>query len=194
MALMALMANQPGPLPSDEVPFQAVPERRRQPLKPERKSPTAAAPVPAVSKSQVWGGEKSTKQTRPLPVPRILNGGLVVDMSGRNSASNGRWAERPVQRMDASMRYEEEEEEDPDLQCYLWNRREQRPKMERRPFPAAQHVTPSQRSVVALPPAGRQRNLVGKVVEMGFDEASARHALAATGWGVEAAVASLLSA
>jgi len=65
-----------------------------------------------------------------LPPPRILTAGLVVSgsSSSKNSASNAKWNQRPVESLGTS----QEEVVDPSLVCYLWNRNLKRPMVQRR--------------------------------------------------------------
>jgi len=85
---------------------------------------------------------KLAKLANPLPQrniaprqpPRTLIAGLVYASSKSNAASGPKWAERPVERLNlghGSCSQKADEEEDPDLACYIWNRQLNRPKVER---------------------------------------------------------------
>ncbi|CAJ1436379.1 unnamed protein product [Effrenium voratum] len=113
----------------------------------------------------------------PLP-PQLRKAGPSA--FGQSSIA-AKYAERPVEKLPAKPYYEEEE--DPDLQCYIWDSRAQQP---RRPVEKPQ---------IRAPPPQKQRQLLSQVMEMGFDEASAKGALASTGWAsVQDAVSALLGA
>jgi len=90
------------------------------------------------------------------------------------------------------------DDEDPELARYLWNRESQGPLLERgRAGRVHQQQQQQQQSApvalrVKLSPQ-KQRILIAQVMEMGFDEKSARDALKKTGWSsMEDAVALLL--
>jgi len=76
--------------------------------------------------------EKQEEPLHPLPqrnaapskAPRMLVARLVVGSSCSNAASGRRWAERPVQKVNRGTCAEEDQ--DPALACYLWNRRSHR--------------------------------------------------------------------
>lgn len=81
------------------------------------------------------------------------------------------------------------DDEDPELAHYLWSRERQGSVA----GAALATALPVSSARGKPPKPGRQRALVAHVAEMGFGEAEARRALAATGWaGVEEAVAALL--
>jgi len=74
------------------------------------------------------------RKAAPRPPPRMLTAGVAFQISSNNAASGPRWADRPVERLrvgNGSTRQAVEEEEDPDLACYLWNRQTNRPRVER---------------------------------------------------------------
>merc|ERR1712125_129554 len=122
----------------------------------------------------------------------MVAGGLVASRGDSgNAATSAKWLERPVEKLSLSAAHYEEEE-DPELARYIWDRKAQRPRNDNaRAVPSKQppvpaHPAASQR--VPPPPPQRQRALLNQVMEMGFDEPSAKRALSTTGWvGVEEA-------
>lgn len=77
------------------------------------------------------------------------------------------------------------------MACYLWDRKSQRPKHGVRVAlaPAPPKAPAARAAAAPAPPKQRQQLLLSKVMEMGFDEPSAKRALTATGWsGVEEAL------
>jgi len=189
-----------------------VPKACRQPQPPPAPSPQPKPPSalqPAHPQTQARGPKRCTQAEAadPLPqrsaarppgraqAPTMLNGGLAMVSSDYGSAATGyKWAVRPVERLASGGYYEEEE--DPELARYLWDRKVQRPKNDlvravpRLSAPPIQLVAsrpPPQ------PPVQRQRALLFQVMEMGFDEPSSKRALTSTGWaGVEEALTLLL--
>jgi len=119
---------------------------------------------------------------------------MVGGESG-NAASGYKWAERPVEKVASTAAYYEEEE-DPELACYLWDRKVQRPKndaVRAAPKPSAAPLQLAGARPPPPPPLQRQRALLTQVMEMGFDEPSSKRALTSTGWaGVEEALTLLL--
>jgi len=99
-------------------------------------SSTAKARPGAPSK----GSSKIEEAQHPLPqrtAPtrpplKMFSRGLVVEHNCRNAASSARWAERPVERLSSGTAAQTWEEEDPELACYIWDRRSERPKLDRR--------------------------------------------------------------
>lgn len=137
---------------------------------------------------------------RAPPAQVRLAGGLLA--SGGSENASVKWAQRPVEKLAPAGTVVYEEEQDPELACYLWDRKAQRPKA-RGPaaaVPAAAAPPPVAASSgggagtrAPAPPPQRQRLLLQKIMDMGFDEPSARRALISTGWaGVEEAVAVIL--
>merc|ERR550525_530332 len=148
--------------------------------------------------------EPKVKALNPLPqsgralqrAPVVLSGGLATGLSSGNAASSQKWVERPVEKLSLSTAHYEEEE-DPEMACYLWDRRSQRPKNDHvRAAPAPQRAAPPPQlggprpgggapagagsgggRALPPPPKYRQQALLGKVMEMGFDEPSAKRAL-----------------
>jgi hypothetical protein len=116
-----------------------------------------------------------------------------------NAATSAKWAvaDRPVEKVVANAYYEEEE--DPELAQYLWDRKSNAPKAGGARRKAAQappsmmDAPPLSAARTTAPKPQQQRFLLGKVVELGFDEQAARRALNATGWvGLQEAVDVLL--
>jgi len=133
------------------------------------------------------------------PTAMMMGGGLAANLSNRNAASSAKWAERPVERLAPASQVRYEEEEDPEMACYLWDRNAQKPKRDQRPAQAPPRQGAAfgpalgKSSQPPPPPPQRQKQLLTKVCDMGFDEPTARRALVATGWaGVEEAVGMLL--
>jgi len=160
-------------------------------------SSTGAAPkgAPKAKAMQAPGG------MNPLPQKPKASRGTPLDVwSGwaeANSASGPKWAERPVEKVQPGYY---EEEEDPELAKYIWDRKRAAPKNDMasaargsaKASGAGPKAAQAQRSLPPPPPQ-RQRQLLMKVMEMGFDESSARRALTSVGWsGVEDAVSVLL--
>ncbi|CAK0806747.1 unnamed protein product [Prorocentrum cordatum] len=163
----------------------------------------AAAPKPG-AKAKAPAKAPAVKAMNPLPqagrsskdatATVMLNGGLPAAYSSANAASSAKWAERPVEKI-TPQRYEEEE--DPDMARYLWKNRQPASAAtlaSGRAVPAAARQATAARAPAAgpaLPPPSRQRQqaLLNKVMEMGFDEPTAKRALNSTGWaGVENAL------
>jgi len=156
-------------------------------VKPLPTHPPAKAVVPKMKAAAV-----PVKAINPLPQPQpprpakavVTNGGLQYAAS--TGSASLRYMERPVEKLPAKAYYEEEE--DPELQCYIWDRRTQQPRQRGIQF-ATGPTAPK-----AVPPQ-RQRSLLNQVMEMGFDEAAANRALTKTGWaGVQEAMNVLLGA
>jgi len=149
---------------------------------------TAAKPKPLAAKAPQVKGLNPLPQRAAVPAPKTT---VYVE----NSATGLKWAERPVEKIVPGAAYYEEEE-DPELACYLWDRKAQRPKKEQaRPSapPSMESAPPLSAARVSAPAPQRQRVLLSKVMEMGFDEQRARRALTETGWaGVEEALMRLL--
>lgn len=184
---------------------------------PNKGLPSQAATSPKASKAKAAAAKVPPKaKARPGPVVQalnplpqraaqtaatgMLNGGLEATSSSLNAATSAKWVERPVEKIDFTQTYEEEE--DPELACYIWDRKAQRPKKDQRAAPAQgpnfsdapplSAARPAARAPTAAP--ARQRFLLSKVVELGFDEQQAKRALAQTNWvGLEEAVNVLLS-
>lgn len=150
-----------------------------------------AAPPPAAKPSSKAKAAPAVNAVNPLP-QRGTNRSALAGGNSENAATSQKWLERPVEKLATS---QVEEDIDPELACYVWDRKAQRPKAAvGRPAPAAaQAAPPATRAAAAAPPVQRQRFLLTKVVEMGFDEPTARQALASTGWaGVEEAVLAII--
>merc|ERR1712079_316235 len=121
----------------------------------------------------------------------MVSGGLeAVSGESRSAASSQKWLERPVEKLCNANTYYEEED-DPDLATYLWDRKAQRPKNDQmRVVPKRAAAAASQR--IPAPSQQRHRALLTQVMEMGFDEIAAKCALTAAGWNtVEEALAAL---
>lgn len=175
------------------------PSRPAAAAQPAMKAPPKAQPKAVKTPSP------PVKALNPLPQKGVKAPSAAVQQSSyafnnSNAASSAKWAERPVERL-TEVTYEEEE--DPELAKYIWDRKAQRPKNATgRPVSKAVPQAPPQMGVLAGPPpraaappnAQRQRQLLVQVMEMGFDEPSAKRALMSTGWAVEAAVSHLLGA
>merc|ERR1712107_836671 len=83
------------------------------------------------SKPEVYADPLPQRNVTRRPAPRMLVAGLVVDKGNSSNAASGpRWAERPVERLNLgnTSRAWEDEEHDPTLACYLWNRQLNRPR------------------------------------------------------------------
>eukprot|EP00931_Biecheleriopsis_adriatica_P035023 TRINITY_DN20188_c0_g1_i1.p1 TRINITY_DN20188_c0_g1~~TRINITY_DN20188_c0_g1_i1.p1 ORF type:complete len:879 (-),score=199.82 TRINITY_DN20188_c0_g1_i1:55-2691(-) len=154
---------------------------------PQRTSPAMPAP----------------KATNPLPqkatpatAVRAAHVNTTVSSSVKRYAGNANlsWMDKPVERISSGAYYEEED--DPELQKYLWNRNTQQPRQRAAPpvqVKASGRVAAVQKAAPQAPPPHRQRALLSQVMDMGFDEQNAKRALASSGWaGVEQAVAVLL--
>jgi len=140
----------------------------------------------------------------PLPQRQKPSRGTPLDVwsgwTDPNSASGPKWAERSVEKVLTGQAAHYEEEEDPELAKYLWDRKKAAPKSDMasgaRTAGKPQGVGPKAaqaRQNPPPPPPQRQRQLLMKVMDMGFDESSARRALTTVGWsGVEDAVPLLL--
>eukprot|EP00929_Paragymnodinium_shiwhaense_P076556 TRINITY_DN39388_c0_g1_i1.p1 TRINITY_DN39388_c0_g1~~TRINITY_DN39388_c0_g1_i1.p1 ORF type:complete len:1092 (+),score=366.90 TRINITY_DN39388_c0_g1_i1:155-3430(+) len=160
-----------------------------------------AAPVAAKAKAAMNPLPRSKAQA---PMRNIT--AQIFEITGESAASGRKWGvaglERPVEKVIPASQLAYEEEMDPELACYLWDRRSDAPRGGPRrsgasaptqgPPPAT--FGPALTAARATPPnAQRQRQLLGKVMEMGFDEQSARRALVQSGWsGVEDALGVLL--
>mmetsp|Transcript_135195 Transcript_135195/g.269735 ORF Transcript_135195/g.269735 Transcript_135195/m.269735 type:complete len:357 (+) Transcript_135195:1101-2171(+) len=147
-----------------------------------KSAPKGANPLPQQSAAAAQA---------PKPAPMMLSGALAaVSSDSRSAASSTKWLERPVERLSDTNAYYEEED-DPELASYLWDRKAQRPKNDQtRIVPKRAAATASQR--LPVPSQQRQRALLAQVMEMGFDETSAKRALTATGWNsVEEALAAI---
>jgi len=185
---------------------------------PNKGLPSPAAASPKASKAKASAAKAPPKaKPRPGPVVKalnplpqrvapsaatgMLNGGLEATSASFNAASSAKWVERPVEKIDFTQTYEEEE--DPELACYIWDRKAQRPKKDQRGIgsapgpnfsdaPPLSAARPAARAPTAAP--ARQRFLLSKVVELGFDEQQAKRALAQSNWvGLQEAVDILLS-
>merc|ERR1719499_1902961 len=83
-------------------------------------------------------------------------------INSANAASSQKWAERPVEKLSATAAYYEEEE-DPELACYLWDRKAQRPKNDHvRAAPKMQPAPVVTQQRVPPPPPQRQRVLLNQ--------------------------------
>lgn len=72
----------------------------------------------------------------PRKPSKFLCGGLVLDLGSANAASGARWMERPASSISANPSCcAQEEAADPELACYLWDRRSARPKGGMHPLP-----------------------------------------------------------
>lgn len=136
---VASKGAQPAPKPT-----ATVTQRSREP-RPVPK-PTALAPKPTMASTstkkrpttqvsklgrmQEPADPLPQRKAAPRPPPRILQAGLVVGGSCKSACSASRWAERPVERLDIKSG-KAEEEDDPELACYLWNRQTNRSKADR---------------------------------------------------------------
>lgn len=174
---------------SDLDDTQAPPPKPKKPLisLPPKTSASSKA-----AKAKAGGGKGSALNPLPQRATRatsaVLQGGLAVTVDNNNSASSKKWTERPVEKLVPEQTWYEEEE-DPDMACYLWDRKAQRPKQSALEL----QVQTSTQQKGSAPNPQRQKVLLGKVMEMGFDEPTARRALVSTGWvGVEQAVTALL--
>lgn len=165
-------------------------------------SPSSAAQAKAKAKVKPAQPSNSPQALNPLPQRQKPSRGTPLDVwsgwSDGNSATGAKWAERPVEKVQTGQVYEEEH--DPELAKYLWDRKAQAPKNNMgsgaRAAPKAPGAGPKAAQAQRAPPPPppqRQRQLLMKVMEMGFDESSARRALTQVGWtGVEDAVSVLL--
>jgi len=187
------VAPKPAPVPDEVIPPS-------QQVLGVKAAPTA---TPARPKLGVKAKQPQAKGANPLPqrsgtaakalkpAPLMVSGGLeAVSGESRNAASSQKWLERPVEKLCNANTYYEEEE-DPDLAAYLWDRKAQRPKNDQmRVVPKRAAAAASQR--IPASSQQRQRALLTQVMEMGFDETSAKRALEATGWNtVEEALATM---
>jgi len=194
-----LAAAAPSVLPKPApVPDEAIPPATQHVLAIKAASTVA----PARPKLGVKAKQPQAKGVNPLPqrsanaaqaskpAPVMVSGGLAAVSDSRNAASSQKWLERPVEKLSNANTYYEEED-DPDLAAYLWDRKAQRPKNDQmRVVPKRAAAAASQR--IPAPSQQRQRALLTQVMEMGFDETSAAHALTATGWNtVEEALAAM---
>eukprot|EP00435_Cladocopium_sp_Y103_P031416 s928_g7.t4 len=114
------------------------------------------------------------------PLPQQIRPKAPVSNGWNPSSLTMRYAERPVEKVSTSR---QEEDVDPDLQCYIWDSRSQQPRQPRQPIATGRPSVPN----------AKQRQLLNQVVEMGFNETDAKRALSSTGWsGVQDAVAVLV--
>jgi len=184
----------PAPVPDEVIPppmhqvlgvkaaAQAAPARPKLGVKAKQPQAKGANPLPQRSAAAAQASK---------PAPLMVSGGLsAVSGDSRNAASSQKWLERPVEKLSSTSAYYEEED-DPDLAAYLWDRKAQRPKNDQmRVVPKKAAAAASQR--LPAPSQQRQRALLTQVMEMGVDEASAKRALTATGWNsVEEALAAM---
>lgn len=158
-------------------PVAAKPSRLAKPKGPEVK---ALNPLP----------QRTAAGALPVPKAAMMVGrGLAAINDSSNAASSQKWTERPVEII-TKQKYEEEE--DPELQKYIWDRNAQRPKNDQRVYPKAAQVQRKAEPTPAPTPM-QQKQLVQQIMAMGFDEPSAKRALNASNWaGVEQAIAMLL--
>jgi len=128
----------------------------------------------------------------PLPQQRKAAPPVASMPRNDNAASSAKWAERPVEKLSASAAYYEEEE-DPELARYIWDRKAQKPRNEQaRAAPKAMQAAQAPPLRSSAPTPQRQRQMLQQVMDMGFDELAAKRALASTGWSsVELAMATL---
>lgn len=190
----------------EDQPFFEVAGRRGTRAAPPPPAPAAAprtvpglapAPKPAPKAKQAAKARPAEpKGANPLPhraptaVPRAII--PTLSYSNDNAATSAKWMERPVERIVPTYY---EEEDDPELAQYLWDRRSQRSKAPSAAAVAKPKSFASAATVSRAPPPNpaRQRQLLTQVMEMGFDEPSAKRALAQSGWAsVEGALAMLL--
>eukprot|EP00933_Yihiella_yeosuensis_P034937 TRINITY_DN28432_c0_g1_i1.p1 TRINITY_DN28432_c0_g1~~TRINITY_DN28432_c0_g1_i1.p1 ORF type:complete len:1035 (+),score=304.28 TRINITY_DN28432_c0_g1_i1:80-3184(+) len=161
----------------------------------------AKASVKASAKASVKASPPVTNQgLNPLPrsMPTkaavVINQGMAYGLNPNNAATSAKWQERPVERIQPGGYYEEEE--DPDMQCYLWDRRSAQPRNNQlRITPKVQAAPPILSVQKAAPSLQRQKQMLKQVMDMGFDEPSAKRALTSTGWtGVQEAISVILGA
>lgn len=176
----------PAPVPDEVMSIKAAPTatpaRPKLGVKAKQSQAKGANPLPQ---------RTTTASQAAKPAPIMVSGGLAaVSGDSRNAASSQKWLERPVEKLSSANAYYEEED-DPDLAAYLWDRKAQRPKNDQmRVVPKRAAAAASQR--IPAPSQQRQRALLTQVMEMGFDENSAKRALTETGWNtVEEALAAL---
>eukprot|EP00930_Biecheleria_cincta_P069869 TRINITY_DN5754_c0_g3_i1.p1 TRINITY_DN5754_c0_g3~~TRINITY_DN5754_c0_g3_i1.p1 ORF type:complete len:940 (+),score=281.70 TRINITY_DN5754_c0_g3_i1:35-2821(+) len=137
------------------------------------------------------------KAVNPLPQrAAAAKKAAAAAMNGYAAAASLKWMDRPVERIQPATAYYEEEE-DPDLQCYLWDRQAQQPKVraapKQHPVGGMAASAPRGGGGGGAPAPQKQRAMLSQVMDMGFDEPSAKRALTSTGWaGVEEAVTLLL--
>lgn len=137
------------------------------------------------------------KAVNPLPQrAAAAKKAAAAAVNGYAAAASLKWMDRPVERIQPATAYYEEEE-DPDLQCYLWDRRAQQPKVraapKQHPIGGVAASAPRGGGGGGAPAPQKQRAMLSQVMDMGFDEPSAKRALTSTGWaGVEDAVTLLL--
>lgn len=175
---------------------------------PERAQPKPAPKVTSKAKIALKGPspvnplpQQKAGQMPPRQGPVMMAGGLAArgGLATNSASSSVMWSERPVEKVLPASQVRTEEEEDPELACYLWDRKAQRPKA--RATPTSQPTAPASTKgkgkggfVTPQPSPQRQRELLRQVMDMGFDETRAQRALASTGWvGVEEAVAALFA-
>lgn len=164
-----------------------------------------SGPPPKVAKAKPKAGKPGpppAQAMNPLPQQQAGTRGLKAaaprQSMSDNAATSAKWAERPVERLSATQQHYEEEE-DPELAQYIWNRRSQRPvDGSTRAAPKPMQARVQAPMVVARqpaappPPPQRQRQMLQQVMDMGFDEPSAKRALSSTGWmSVEEAIGML---
>jgi len=156
-------------------------------------TPTAKAPkAKAQAKVKALNPLPQRNNRAAAPAAVMYSHGMAISADNDNAASSRKWAERPVEKLVPVSR--QEEEDDPELACYLWDRRAQKPLRDQaRRAPAPVQAPPVYAKSSPAPNAMKQRHLLTKVCEMGFDEHSAKRALMQTGWaGVEEALGLLL--
>jgi len=156
----------------------------------------------ALAKSGATASNKS--ESRPVeamnPLPQRSRASYAAFVAAEravirseNSATSLKWKERPVEKIQVGVRYEDEE--DPELARYIWNPTTQRPLLSQgRPQPKAKAAIRPVGSLLTTNSQRQRQSMVNQVVEMGFDPPSAQRALAATNWAsVDVALNALLS-
>mmetsp|Transcript_71953 Transcript_71953/g.127160 ORF Transcript_71953/g.127160 Transcript_71953/m.127160 type:complete len:809 (+) Transcript_71953:30-2456(+) len=176
-----------------KVPLKEPPAPVKQP---PAKQPALMAKVPPAKPAAKVIPQKPVEVTKkapalnPLP-QRPAKAATAYGGSGNaQSMAALKWMDRPVEKVQSYY----EEEDDPDLQRYLWDRRSQQPRNnEVRAAPKQAMVSVATAVSKAAPAPHKQRAMLTQVMDMGFDEFTAKRALSSTGWGgVEEALSVLL--
>jgi hypothetical protein len=188
----------PAPPPVRNLPAASASVVCTSTVAPLDTSKTPKAAMLPKAKVAMKAKEPPVPKANPLPQRGGVQAGVATSFkaaTGTNSATSGKWfVDRPVEKVIPASMMRYEEELDPEMACYLWDRKTQAPRggptraaAAPAPVPPAIGFGPPPRASAA-PNSQRQRQLIGQVMEMGFDEQHARRALPRTGWNVEDAV------
>jgi len=183
--LAEIFKDDPASVPAKQPPAKPALIAKVPPAKPAAKAvPQKPAEVPNKASAL------NPLPQRPRPAKAAAPASLAYGGTGHaQSLAAMKWMDRPVERVSHY-----EEEDDPDLQRYLWDRRSQQPRNnEVRISPKQPMVSVANTVSKAAPAPHKQKAMLLQVMDMGFDEFNAKRALTSTGWGgVEEALSVLL--